>query len=151
MNVNALLTDPARRWNAEPGASESDLRRLQSVSPIRLPDELLDLLHFSNGGEGDLALPPLLFMLDPVEAIIEGISDSFLLKEFPGFLFIGGNGGLERIAFDTRHGSPPWPIVMIDPIAGLNSTYTIAPDFATFVQAIGLELPEESEDNDICA
>jgi hypothetical protein len=65
-----------------------------------------------------------------------------LLEQFPSFLFFGSNGGLELLAFDLRSG-PPWPIVMIDPIAGPESAEEIAPDLATFVKAIGLESREQ--------
>ena len=47
-------------------------------------------------------------------------------------------GGVEYLAFDLRVG-PPWPVVMIDKVAGPETTEQIAPDMATFIQAIGLE------------
>jgi hypothetical protein len=57
------------------------------------------VLRVSNGGDGDLALPPLMFVPDSLEDIIDVI-------------FFGGDGGLERIALDCRAGLEPWPIVM---------------------------------------
>jgi hypothetical protein len=142
MSIRDLLTQADRRWEPEPGADESTIQRLCTASPAPLPEAFLDLLRFSNGGEGDLALPPLLFMLDAVDEIVKSLNDSFLVEEFPGFLFFGGNGGLERIAFDLRGGSPPWPIMMIDPIAGPESARVIAPSIESFIQAIGRELPD---------
>ena len=110
-----------------------------AASPLPLPDELLEFLRFSNGGEGPLALAPLIFVLDNVERIVQSFDDPFLLEEFPDFLFFGGNGGLETIAFDTRGGMTPWPVVMIDQIAGPESAVTIAPSFDAFIEAVGLE------------
>jgi hypothetical protein len=117
---------------------------------VRLPDELLDLLRFSDGGEGELALAPCWFVLapcwfvlDPVAEIIRSLRTPVEQAEYPGFVFFGGNGGLERIALDARDGSEPWPVVMIDPIAGAGSAERIAPDMEHFVNAIGLEHPQD--------
>lgn len=139
MDVRTLLTQRDRRWNSAPGASEQQIARLVASSPVPMPDAFLEFFRFSNGGEGDLALPPLIFVLDDVDTVIGGLHDPFLAENFPGFLFFGGNGGLERIALDLRGGNPPWPIVMIDPIAGPSSAEQIAPDMRTFLHAVGLE------------
>ncbi len=56
----------------------------------------------------------------------------------PDFFVFAGNGGLESIAFDLRNG-PPFPVVMIDPIAGPESAEQIAPDIVAFIEAIGIE------------
>jgi len=61
---------------------------------------------------------------------------------YPGLLFFGSNGGLERIAFDMRSSRPPWPIVMIDPVAGNDSAVPIAHHLEEFVEAIGRPPPE---------
>ena len=111
-----------------------------------MPPLLIELLRFSNGGEGDLALPPRLFVLDSVAEIVDGFHNRFLTEEFPGLVFFGGNGGLERLALDLRSAVPPFPVVMIDPIAGLESAEQIAPDFLVFVAAIGLEYRDEHDD-----
>ncbi|MFO0913560.1 MAG: SMI1/KNR4 family protein [Pirellulales bacterium] len=142
MDVRRILTAPDRNWHSVPGASADDLARLEKASPLPIPEPLLDLLRQTNGGEGDLALPPLLFVLDTVDDIIDGLNDAFLKEEFPQFLFFGGNSGLERIAFDLRKDTQPLPIVMIDPIAGPESAETIAPDIETFIAAIGVEFDD---------
>jgi hypothetical protein len=145
-SIERTLSDPARQWTPEPGASADEVSALVAASPCPLPTALVDLLRFSNGGEGELALPPRLFMLDSVSEIVRGFDDTFLREEFPGFLFFGGNGGLERIALDIRSGNPPFPVVMIDPIAGPESAEQIAPDFSSFADAIGLEYQDGGED-----
>lgn len=146
-SVEQILSEPTRNWIRQPGASAEEIDHLLAATPCPLPEALVDLLRFSNGGEGDIALPPLLFMLDSVSEIIEGFQDAFLSEEFPGFLFFGGNGGLERIALDVRAGTSGIPIVMIDPIAGPDSAEEIAPDFLTFVTAIGLEYRDDELDD----
>jgi hypothetical protein len=134
-----VLEGSERNWIRVPGATEAELTRLVSKAPCALPIELLELLRFSNGGEGPIGLPPLCFCLDSVDEILGSLSDDFLATQFPGYLFLGSNGGLERIALDLRSEGGPWPIVMIDPIAGPNSAEVIAPDLGSFIQAIGLE------------
>ena len=140
MDLRGLLEKPDRRWEFQRGATESEIEQLLTASPVRPPESFLALLRCSNGGEGDIALPPLLFVLDPVKEILSGLADSFLQEELPGFMFFGGNGGLERIAFDLR-GPEPWPVVMIDPIAGPESAVVIASTFDQFLSALGLESP----------
>lgn len=146
MDIAATLSQEGRYWNREEGATEEQIQLLNSISSVALPRELIQLLSFSNGGEGDLALPPLLFMLDPVSEIVGGLQDEYLQDRFAGFIFFGGNGGLERLALDIRSGSPPWPVVMIDPIAGPASAEEIAVDFASFIDAIGHEFVDPEED-----
>jgi hypothetical protein len=141
--VAEILKQPNRNWSGNPPASEDDILRLVESCRVKPPDEYLALLRFSNGGEGDLALPPLLFVLFDVDEALRTWSDSFYREEFTDFLFFGGNGGLEQIAFDLRRGEP-YPIVMIDPIAGSESAEEIAPDMARFIEAIGLEYADES-------
>src|SRR6476620_3197565 len=99
MDVRSLLREPERTWYAQPGASETDLNRLAAASPVPLPPLLFDFLRFSNGGEGPLALPPLLFVLDGVDYIITNLQARSIRDLYPGLLFFGSNGGLERIGF----------------------------------------------------
>jgi hypothetical protein len=147
MSVLSVLSEPGRAWQRRPGASAAEIARLLAASPCELPLALVDLLQVSNGGEGELALAPRLFMLDTVDDIIAGFGDSFLRETFPGFLFFGGNGGLERIALDCRRRREPFPVVMIDPIAGPNSAEEIAPDVSTFVASIGLVYDDRKQDD----
>ncbi len=136
--VDEILKQPHRKWSGNPPASEAEIFKLIQYCEVKLPDEYLDSLCFSNGGEGDLALPPLLFVLFNVEEVLEMLSDNFYLEEFPEFLFFDGNGGLERIAFDLGKGEP-YPVVMVDPIAESDSAIEIAPNMIQFIQAMGLE------------
>jgi SMI1/KNR4 family protein SUKH-1 len=141
--IAEILKQPDRNWSGNPPASEEDILRLIQSCKVKLPDEYLDLLRVSNGGEGDLALPPLLFVLFDIDEVLEMLKDSFYREEFPDLLFFGGNGGLEQIAFDLRKGEP-YPIVMIDAIAGSESAVEIALNMAQFTEAIALERADES-------
>jgi hypothetical protein len=143
MNIHEMLSQPDREWRTTTPCSETEIAQLASHSKAQLPTEYIELLRMSNGGEGPVALPPLYFQLYSVKDCIELFhTNQQLLEQFPSFLFFGGNGGLELLAFDLRSG-PPWPIVMIDPIAGPESAKKIAPDVVTFVKAIGLESEEQ--------
>lgn len=146
VDVAEVLGRPGRVWHGVGGASEEAIGRLRSRAPAPLPGELLELLRFSDGGEGELALAPMWFVLDSVELILEGLEAPFEREEFPGFVFFGGNGGVERIALDVRGDGPPWPVVMIDPIAGPGSAERIAESMAAFVEAVGLEYVDDEED-----
>jgi hypothetical protein len=102
--IARILSERHRRGNRVPGACAEEIERLREASPYPVPEELVELLQFSNGGEGDLGLPPRLLMLDDIADIVAGLRDPFLLENFPGFVFFGGNGGLERLALDCRSG-----------------------------------------------
>lgn len=144
MNVQQVLCQPTRDWQPKAPASEAEIKLLESKARASLPPEYLELLRFSNGGEGPLALPPLWFQLYPTKDCIELChNNQQVLEQFPTFMFFGSNGGLESIAFDLRAG-PPWPIVMIDQIAGSESAKEIAPNMAAFIEAIGVDAEGQS-------
>jgi len=137
INVSNLLSEPHRNWEKKSGATVEDINRLIKEIKIELPEKILELLRFSNGGFGDLACPPRLLSLYSCDEIIAEFQDEWLKEEFSGFLFIGGNAGLESIALDYRK-TQPYPVVMIDRIAGSKSAKVIAPDANAFIEAIGL-------------
>ena len=85
--VEQILSEPGRRWSRQPGADARDVDRLVAASPCVLPRALLELLRFSNGGEGELALAPRLFMLERVDEILAGLQDPFLTENFVVYWF----------------------------------------------------------------
>jgi len=135
--VASILSDKRRNWRREQPLSLQALNRFKHTIDVELPAEYAQLLRYANGGEGDLALPPRWFVLFDVDRVQALYQDDFYRKQFPGLFFFGGNGGLEMIAFDTRRPSP-WPIVAVDPIAGMRSAMVIAPDLLRFIEAVGL-------------
>ncbi len=143
LDVAGLLAESRRGWAAGPPGDEAAIGSLQRSAPVELPSESIDLLRHSDGGEGPIALPPLYFMLYPAEYAAELNASDEHRDLYPGYCAFGSNGGLESIAFDVR-AARPWPVVMYDPVAGVESAVVIAADMASFVSAIGLEPPRGS-------
>jgi len=141
LDIPKVMSESNRHWDPKPPATEDAIRLVQQAAPQGLPPEYFQLLRYSNGGEGSLALPPLYFMLYSAEDSAEFNTDPRYSNLWPGQFTFGSNGGLERIAFDI--GKPtPWPVIMFDPIAGMESSVVIAKDMATFILAIGLDSSE---------
>lgn len=138
MDVKKILSEPHRQWSLFPPATDISIEQLQSISPGPLPVEYVSLLRYSNGGEGLLNLPPLYFMLYECENVFELNKDEIQRDLYPDLFQFGSNGGLEAIAFYTRK-TDHWPIVMFDPIAGVQSVVTIADNMEEFIQEIGFE------------
>jgi hypothetical protein len=128
-----------RDWFAVNGANAEDLARLRAVGPADLPQRYVDLLAYSDGGEGPLPVNPYNLCLDPARIVAEQIeSKNNGQADLDGFLIFGGNGGGEYLAFDLRRGSP-WPVVTIDMVAGVGSAEVVAPNFDAFYDQIGVE------------
>lgn len=125
-----------RDWSAAPAAEAEVLERLRQISPVELPASYLNLLAFSDGGEGPLSISPYTLCLDPAAEVIEAIRSGRTGSD--GFLAFGGNGGGEYIAFDIR-GHMPWPVVAIDMVGGSDTANTVAADFDAFSEMIGRE------------
>ena len=83
-------------------ASEAKLQRLRTVAPIDLPQSYIELLSRADGYEAGLSVRPSWLVLYPVNEVIEIATSGTLSEEFPNYFVIGGNGGGEAIAFDTR-------------------------------------------------
>jgi hypothetical protein len=138
-SVAELLRQGDRKfYHCAPPADEAEIQQLIRECHLQLPDEYLDLLRFTNGGETELALPPRLFVPYEVEYVLELLRDKPFDEIHDSFFIIGGNGGLETIAFDLRS-KPPYPVVMIDLIGGGKTAIEIAPDFTAFLAAVGFE------------
>ncbi len=141
--VASILAENGRNWSRKEPASEAEIAYLKSSVEVQLPAAYIDLLRVSNGGEGELALAPLWFQLFDIAFAIELACDHFYVSEFEGLFFFGSNGGLESVAFDMRC-PPPWPVVMVDCIAGVDSAEQIAKDISEFIAAIGLASNEKA-------
>lgn len=140
--VETLLAEPGGFWSRADPASEAEVAALIEQTRIEWPLPLINLWRFSNGGEGELALPPMWFALWKTSEVRELDTDSKLDDSFNEFQFFGTNGGLESIGLDLR--KPPLPVFMIDLIAGVESLEYIAEDAFEFVNAIGLEYKENA-------
>lgn len=128
-----------RDWTRVDGASPEELANLKVLTPPDLPSCYVDLLTFSNGGEGPLPMNLYNLCLDEARTVADGIATgNHGRADLNGFIVFGGNGGGEYLAFDTRAGAP-WPVVCIDMVAGASSAEIIAPDFDAFFNRIGVE------------
>jgi hypothetical protein len=136
-NVGAIIGSSGRTWSGEPGATQEEIQALRAAVPFVLPEQYVELLCQCNGGEGELALPPLWFQLHSAQAVVELWNDPHYRQTYPNLFFFGGNGGLESIAFDMSV-APPWPVVAVDCIAGPESLQRIAPNIGDFIEAIGV-------------
>jgi hypothetical protein len=135
--VTDIASLRSREWRKVEGASEQEIASLRKVLPFEPPDEYLEFLRFSNGGEGELALDPLWFQLFEVAFALQLWQDQNYRNEYPDLYFFGSNGGGESIAFDMSQ-PEPWPIVMIDCIAGLESARRISLNIQSFIQKVGI-------------
>jgi hypothetical protein len=127
-----------REWVKAEEASSAAIDMLANAAPVTLPSNLLNLLRFTNGGEGPLPVPPLWFILYPAEEMAQIERDGTFKEFFPGFFVIGGNGGGDAIALDFRSTTDS-PVVSFDMtnIDLEESVCPIASNFDAFLELIG--------------
>ena len=138
MSVFERLKTESAIWTCEPPASEAEIQMLVSHFGDNLPTEYLDLLSFSNGGEGDIEMQPVLFRLWSTDEVIEANQDLQVSEFLPGFVMFGGDGANELFAFrvdatETKVFTIPM-IVMSE-----EDSIVVADNFAEFIEAIGRE------------
>ncbi|WP_156401545.1 SMI1/KNR4 family protein [Duganella sp. Root1480D1] len=132
-------------WLRNSSAPQALIDKLCRECPFPIPSGLLALWAYSNGGEsGHLDLPPGTFILDRVEEAIVSLTRDFECTEFPGLFFFSGNGGLERLALDYRASASPL-VVMVDPIAGIESVEVIANSVEELFSAV-CAYPEDHDE-----
>jgi SMI1/KNR4 family protein SUKH-1 len=136
-SIATMLSAPGRRWDGNPPATQAQILELGEVLGFDLPPHYVELLQTCNGGEVELALDPYWFVLFDTGFALEMATDTFYQSEFEGMFIFGSNGGGETIALDMR-GQEPWPVVMVDCIAGMESARIVAPSIDDFIKAIGL-------------
>lgn len=146
MNWRDLVEDPTADWTREPPASEEAIQRLAKGAGVPLPEEYLDFLRFSDGGEGELGIYPWWFRLYPAEEVLDANRDySYGLDDLPGYFVFGNNGGLELYVFNTNE-EAPGRVYMVDNISMTQEDVQLcAPDFLAFVRAFGRKSDLEQE------
>lgn len=119
-------------------AADGAIEALERIAPIELPEELLQLLRYSNGGEGPIPVQPWWFVLDSAEQIAATARLGTLTEFFPSLFVFGGNGGGEAFALDWRDPEIS-PVVCFDMtnIDLEESIMLVAPDFSAFVTLLG--------------
>jgi len=123
-------------WTPNRPASDDDIAKLMHSIKVELPEVYLDLLRRYNGGEGEIALPPVWLQLWSIDEVIENNGLDLFMGEFQDYLFFASNGGMESIAM-RKSPSGTMEIIMLDMIAGLSSVEVISDDFVMFEKAIG--------------
>ena len=129
-------------WDREKPAPSHSIENLVSKSGLQLPEDYLDFLRLSNGGEGELPVDPYWFQIWRAEEVLK-LNERYQVNSYvPGFFAFGSNLGGEMLAFDTRkHGS--WPVYMIPFITMDESdAKKVASDFLSFAQLLGIEEKE---------
>ncbi len=128
-----------KEWHSVQGATPDALKSLQAMAPAGIPASYFALLSLSDGGEGPLPVHPLYFCLDPVSEVVERQqTGTYGQPEFQDVFIFGSNGAGEYLALDLRQGLP-WPVIIIDMIAGVESAEVVSEDFDSFLNLVGLE------------
>jgi len=124
-------------WYKCEGASQGEIEALKSTVSFDLPVQYIDLLKYSNVGEGPLPVEPFNFVLDSVEQATDPEFLKSYKENFPGYFVFGGNGGGEFIALEINTGR----IVALDStnIILTESVLHVAACFREFIKLIGSE------------
>ncbi len=100
-------------WEPNPGAPKEVVGRVQSELGIAFPQDYIELIEWSNGGEDWIGESYL--QLWPLEEVILNNESVGALTFAPGVVFFGGDGGGMIYGFDT-HFDPP-VIVEVDAVS----------------------------------
>jgi hypothetical protein len=131
-------------WRSVGPASDEDLKKLRRAFHVALPDRYIELLRFSNGGEGELGAKPGWFA--PWSAVdVMHFNRIYEVQErLPGLIGFGSNGAAEMFAFDTR-AVEPWPVLAISFASDdVEKATWVAKDFDAFVALIGVAAPQDA-------
>ncbi|MEO5952134.1 MAG: SMI1/KNR4 family protein [Chloroflexia bacterium] len=145
MDLFEILNNPTADWLREKPARETAIQRLIENTGLHFPEEYLNFLGYSDGGEGELAVQPLWFHIFAAEEAIYK-NKSYQLDEYlPGYFAFGNNMGLEIFVFNIQE-SPPWKVYYV-PNIGMEEEAVLecAPNFLAFIKAMGH--PSELEGN----
>jgi hypothetical protein len=94
-----MAEEEIRKWDRNPPATSISMIKLVSRSINGWPKAYLRLLHYTNGGEGALAVEPGWFQLWTAEEAYQ-LNQQYPLSEFcPGYWAFGSSGGGELFLF----------------------------------------------------
>ena len=122
-------------FSKNPPAAEGAIADLN----VKLPEDYLDFLRLSNGGEGFLS-ERCYAMLWRAEELDQANRDYHVPEQAPGLYVFGSNGGGEAFAFDLREQNPP---IVVVPFIGmeLQDALRAAATFSDFLAQGGTNLP----------
>lgn len=137
IDILRVLEDKTADWSRKAPATEEAIKALLTNTGLDFPEEYLNLLRYSNGGEGELAAQPLWFSIFPIEEVLEVNRDYEIERYLPGYFAFGSNMGGEMLLFDTRE-SKPWKVYYA-PCIGMEEDQVVecTADFNEFVRAMG--------------
>jgi hypothetical protein len=140
-----ILEDTAADWFRKAPAPEEAIQALISETGLDFPEEYLGLLRYSNGGEGELAVQPLWFVIFPIEEVVHPNVQATVTDYLPGYFRFGSSGGGCSLLFNTRE-SRPWKVYWVDDV-GMEEEYVneSAPNFGAFIRAMGRPSPDMPE------
>src|SRR5258706_13646045 len=96
-DMNRLLS----RFNGNSPAANSALQKFDQEAGFRLPDDYLQFLQQTNGGEGFVGANAYI-ILWPIEELIK-MNKAYEVAEYaPGLFLFGSDGGGEAYAFDKH-------------------------------------------------
>lgn len=137
MTIADIIQDGTADWDRKSPASEAVVSKLAVEAGCDLPEDYLNFMRHSNGGEGELGIQPGWFQLWEAENVIQFGIEYEVPKYAPGFFAFGSNGGGELLAFEiTNDGGRP---VVILPCIGIetNAAVRVAANFADFAAQMG--------------
>jgi SMI1 / KNR4 family (SUKH-1) len=129
--IDLLMRDG---WNRSEPSTLEEILRLENELALKFPKDFIDLMTWSNGGEGQIGTAYFLFW--PIQKIIPRNSSAqiqhYMSNKFVG---IGTNGGGECYGLDyLGHESPSLAIVPLGDLS-TESKFQIAPSIAEAFQA----------------
>jgi hypothetical protein len=111
-DLRSIIFDETADWDRKAGCDDAELAVLIKEAPVRLPDDYLEFLRLSNGGDGRLGVSPFWFSIAPAQEVIELNRRNEQATYYPDLYLFGQCDG-NLFAFDLRHPFP-WPLVAID-------------------------------------
>jgi hypothetical protein len=125
-------------WKQELPAKTNEITKLIKQVKNNLPKEYIELLKFSNGGEGELQIEPGWFQLWKANEVINKNKVYEIDKYLPGYFGFGSSGGGELLAIKTTSSGKQKSVVMV-PFIPMEEkeAIVIADSFAQFIASIG--------------
>jgi hypothetical protein len=93
-------------FNRNSPTTQKDIRVVEEQLEIKFPDDYIEFMLRSNGGEGQIN--ERFLRLWEIEGIVEanGIEGYSILENAPGLVVIGSDGGGTAIGYDFRNKKP---------------------------------------------
>ncbi|GGJ90870.1 hypothetical protein GCM10007426_20070 [Alloalcanivorax dieselolei] len=120
-------------FTKEKGASQDKITRLENRIGIDFPEDYLEFLRVSNGGEGFVGCHYL--VLWKAEELEEFNDDYEVNENAPGIFLFGSDGGGEGFGFDLR--SKPYRVLQV-PFIGMSvqDAKPVADGFSHFIERL---------------